>query len=273
MLGSTSRVTTFALLAALAPLAARAAQAPKVTALAERPKTILYVGNSFFYYNDSMHKYVAGLVAAADPEHKSEYRSTSITISGGGLNWHDIESYFKPGGVASYSFVGDNEIRFNTFEKPFDVVIMNDCSQCPVHPKLAGLFHEYARKHAATVRRHGAKPVLFMTWAYRDHPEMTAQLAEQYTIAANANDALVVPAGLAFAKALARNPKLVLHDADKRHPSLAGTYLAACTIYASLYGTSPAGLAYTGGLDLESARFLQEIAWETVREYYGKTAL
>jgi hypothetical protein len=39
-----------------------------------------------------------------------------------------------------------------------------------------------------------------MTWAYKDKPEKTAQLAEQYIIAGNDNDALVIPAGLAFAQ-------------------------------------------------------------------------
>ena len=234
------------------------------------PKTILYVGNSFFYFNNSMHRYVGGLVAAADPQNRGRYRSTSVTISGSGLDWHDVESYFKPGGMASYSFTADNKVVFNKFDKPFDVVIMNDCSQCPIHPQLRAPFHEYARKHSQTALKHGARPVLFMTWAYADAPEMTAQLAEQYTIAGNANDVLVIPAGLAFAKAVARNPQVNLYDPDKRHPSLAGSYLGAATIYASLYGKSPAGLPYYGGLDAKTAGFLQEIAWETVREYLGK---
>ncbi len=250
---------------------AAAQTVPKIKDIGlEQPKTILYVGNSFFYYNNSMHRYVTGLTNAADPVNRQQYRSTSITMSGSGLNWHDVESYFKPGGVASYSFVGDNEIVFNKFEKPFDVVIMNDCSQCPVHPQLKAVFHEYARKHSRTVVRHGAKPALFMTWAYADKPEMTALLAEQYTIAGNDNNALVIPAGLAFAKALGKNPRIILYDVDKRHPSLLGTYLSACTIYASLYKKSPVGNPYTGGIDAKTARFLQETAWETVTEYFGK---
>jgi len=235
----------------------------------DTPKTILYVGNSFYYFNNSMHRYVSGLATAADPTNRSQYRSTSITISGAGLNWHDVESYFKPGGVASYSFVGDNQIVFNKFDKPFEVVIMNDCSQCPIHPQLKDVFHEYARKHSQTVVKHGAKPVLFMTWAYADKPEMTSQLAEQYTIAGNNNDALVIPAGLAFAKALSKNPQTVLYNVDKRHPSLLGTYLSACTIYASLYKKSPAGNSYNGGVDAKTANFLQQVSWETVREYFG----
>ena len=186
----------------------------------EKPTTVLYIGNSFFYFNDSMHRYVTGLQAAADPENRAKYRSTSITISGAGLNWHDVESYFKPGGVGSYSFTADNKVVFNKFDKPFEVVIMNDCSQCPVHPQLKDIFHEYAQKHSQTVVKHGAKPAFFMTWAYADMPEMTSQLAEQYTIAGNNNDALVISAGLAFPKALSRNPSIVLYNRDKRHPSL-----------------------------------------------------
>ena len=65
----------------------------------EQPKTVLYVGNSFFYFNDSMHRYVSGLVNAADPKNKGQYRSTSITISGAGLNWHDVDLTSSPEGL------------------------------------------------------------------------------------------------------------------------------------------------------------------------------
>lgn len=267
-----TRCTGIALaIAALFCAATATAQtAPKIKNTGyEQTRTSLFVGNSFYYYNDSMHTKMLGLINAADPQNRSQYRSTSITISGSGFNWHDMESYFRPGAVASYSFVGDNEIRFNKFDKPFDVVLMNDCSQCPVHPQLKAMFHEYAEKHSTTVRKHGAKPVLFMTWAYADKPEMTQQLAEEYTIAGNKNDALVIPAGLAFAKAIAKKPGIVMYAPDKRHPSMLGTYLSACTIYAALYNKSPVGLSYTAGVNAEMARFLQEVAWETVQEYYG----
>jgi uncharacterized protein DUF4886 len=250
--------------------AAHSQTAPKVKDPGQ-VRTMLYVGNSFFYFNDSMHSIVLRLVAAGDPQNRPQYRSTSVTISGAGLNWHDVEAYLKPGGgMASYSITADNKVVFNRFDKPFDAVLMNDCSQCPVHPQLKDLFHEYARKHSQTAVKHGARPMLFMTWAYQDAPEMTAQLAEQYTIAGNANDALVVPAGLAFAKAVARDPKVNLYNPDKRHPSLAGSYLAACVIYAAVHGKNPVGNSHKGGLDPKVADFLQQVAADTVKEYFGK---
>jgi len=55
--------------------------------------------------------------------------------------------------------------------------------------------------------------------------------------------------------------------ADRRHPSLEGTYLAACTVLASVYGRNPMGNSYTAGLAPETAAYLQQIAWETVRAF------
>jgi hypothetical protein len=234
----------------------------------EPPQSILWVGNSFFYYNNSMHTHVLRLAAAADP--KSRARGVSATISGSGIDWHDMESYFRPDGIGKYSFTADNQIVFNKPGKQFDAVIVMDCSQCPIHPQLKATFEEYAKKQSDIVRKHGAQPIFFMSWAYKDRPEMTAQLAEAYTREGNRNDALVIPAGLAFAKAVAKRPALELYQADKRHPSLAGTYLAASTSYAAVYRKSPVGNGYTAGIDADTVGFLQSVAWDTVKEYFGK---
>ncbi len=243
---------------------------PKVTSLERAPASALLIGNSFFYYNNSLHNHLGRLVRAAEPKVVDNFRSTSVTISGSGIDWHDVESYFRPNALGSYSFDARNNIVFNKLEKLFDVAIIMDCSQCPIHPKLKPVFHEYAKKDMDIVRKHRATPILFMSWAYEDDPEMTAQLAEQYTIAGNANDALVIPVGLAFAKALYKRPALGLYADDKRHPSLEGTYLAACTAFASLYKRSPEGLKYMAELEPATAKFLQAVAWETVTEYYGR---
>src|SRR5882762_2652323 len=237
---------------------------PKLTDIGiDGPKSSIFIGNSFFYYNNSMHSHVLAMSRAADPNNRTAYRSTSVTISGSGFDWHDTDSYFRPNAVGRYSFDDDNNIVFNKLDKLFDVAIMMDCSQCPIHPQLKPIFAEFAKKGADAARWGGAKPVFFMSWAYADRPEMTAQLAEAYTKAGNDNDAFVIPAGLAFARSLAKRPQLNLYAGDRRHPSLPGTYLAAATVYAALYRQTPVGNAYTAGLDADTARFLQGVAWET----------
>jgi hypothetical protein len=230
----------------------------------EPVKSVLYVGNSYFSFNNGIGWHVRHLHSSSGA--KERLRSTSITITGGGLSWHDVESYFRPDAVGSYSFNEDNTVVFNANDTLFDIVLMMDCSQCPVHPVLKTSFRESARRHSETVRRHDAKPAFFMSWAYRNAPEMTAQLAEAYDAVGHENDALVVPAGLAFARAMAR-PTIDLYMADNAHPTLRGTYLSAATVYASLFGQSPVGLPYDAGLPEEEAAFLQAIAWETVLEH------
>jgi hypothetical protein len=251
--------------------AAQAQTKPQVTSFGpDFPKTEIFIGNSFYYYNNGLPGHVSLLEKAADPEHKQDYRATMVTIGGSGLDWHDVESYFRPNAIGAYSFDDQNNVVFNPPGKMFDAAVMMDCSQCPIHPKLSAAFTEYTKKDSAIVRAHGAKPVFFMSWAYADKPEMTAPLAEAYTIAGNANNALVIPAGLAFARARDKQPELNLYAPDKRHPSLAGTYLAACTTFAALTGRSPVGNGYLAGIDEPTAKFLQQIAWDTVQDYYGK---
>jgi hypothetical protein len=240
---------------------------PKVSDTgSEPPASSIYIGNSFFYYNNSLHNHVGQLIASGMPGVR--HRATSVTISGSGFDWHDVDSYFRPNAIGAYSFGANNTVTFNKLNRLFDVAIMMDCSQCPLHPQLKGVFKDYARKNADTVRKHGTRPVFFMSWAYQDVPSMTAELAEAYTQVGNDNDALVIPAGLAFARSIAQKPELNLYVADKRHPSMAGTYLAACTTYAALFKASPVDLKYTAGLDPAIARHLQTVAWETVQAYY-----
>jgi len=258
--------TMFLLVAVVFGGAAIAQTKPTRTEVGGSAESILWIGNSFYYYNNSMHNHFGQLVRAGG----GRARSTSVTISGAGLDWHDIDSLLRPNGLGRYSFVGENEIRFNPPGRQYDVAMMMDCSQCPVHPELQKVFHDTVKRYATALNKAGVKPVLFMSWAYKDKPEMTIALAEQYTIAANANDALVVPAGLAFARAISKRADLELYEPDKRHPSLAGTYLAACTVYAVLYGKSPVGLKYTAGLPAETVALLQTSAWETVQEYIKK---
>ncbi len=241
-----------------------ATPAPAAQAPASGPaQSILWVGNSFFYYNNSLHGHVGQLAASG----QVRVRGTSVTISGSGMDWHDLPSLLRPDGIGRYSFVGDNQVRFNPPGRQFDTVVMMDCSQCPIHPQLKGAFTDTVAKNAATLKAQGMRGVLFMSWAYKDKPEMTQQLADAYTAAAKANGMKVIPVGLAFARAIAAKPDLELYIADKRHPTLAGTYLAACTTYAALWGKNPVGLSYTAGLPADVVRVLQTAAWDTVQAY------
>src|SRR5258708_32125751 len=109
---------------------------PIVTSLGpDFPKTEIFIGNSFFYYNNGMPGHVSLLEKAADPDHKQDYRTTMVTIGGSGVDWHDVAGHFRPNAIGSYPFHDHNNIAFNKGAKLFDLAVMMDCNQGPDPPK------------------------------------------------------------------------------------------------------------------------------------------
>lgn len=223
-----------------------AATAPVVKSI-DLPQNILFVGNSFTYYNNSLHNHFRRMMQAGDHE---VGRTRIMTISGGKLSEHAAA---LPAMIAT---------------EDWDVVILQGHSLEPVEAKSVPEFRQAVRDHDRVIRESGAETVLFMTWARTHLPGQTAPLNENYTSAGNETRSLVVPVGLAFAKSTSQKIGIALRIADRRHPTLAGTYLAACTFYAALFGETPVGNSYTAGLDEKTAATLQKIAWETVTDYY-----
>lgn len=225
-------------------------QQPRVTSVAA-PRNLLFVGNSYSYFNNSLHNHVRSMAHAADPEtRKGVFKS--VTISGGILSDHaaGLPAMLK--------------------SRKWDVVVLQGQSTEPLpsNPRRADRFMGALRQYDQWIRETGAKTVLYMTWAFRGRMAMSGQLAQAYVVAGNEIGALVVPVGLAFERAIKVQPDLALHHADNMHPSMAGTYLASCVFYAALYGKSPVGNAYTAGLPRELVEFLQKTAWDTTQAFY-----
>ncbi len=218
------------------------------------PARVLFVGNSFTYYNNSLHKHYRQLVWASGIHTPETARSRIKTISGGRLPEH-------AGGFENVLSAED-----------WDVVVMQGHSLGPISEDTAEPFREAAREFAGFARKQGTRPVFFMTWAYTGNPEMTALLDKAYTDIGRELDAEVVPVGLAFAKVTSERPDISLRTEDARHPSRAGTYLAACTFFAALYQQTPEGLDYDAGLGEETALYLQKVAWQTVQGYKHREA-
>jgi|TARA_B100000530_G_C15855123_1_gene446965 hypothetical protein len=234
----------------------------------ENPKSVLFIGNSFFYYNNGVHKPVLGMVKANESLGKG-HRFRNITINSSSLEWHDVESYVTNEKIGSFSITSSNKYKRYDPEK-YELAVMMDCSQCPIHEDRKDLFNFYVDKHSKTLRNNGVEPSLLMTWAYKDVPEMIDGLSSAYVSAGNRNEAMVFPAGLAFKLAQDEVPDIDLYTPDKRHPSKAGTYLMAAVIYSSIYNDSPIGNSYDYGLGQETQTRLQEIAWAALNSYLGR---
>ena len=236
-------------------------KSPKV----ENPKSVLFIGNSFFYYNNGVHKPVLGMVKA-DKTLGKGHRFRNITINSSSLEWHDVESYVTNEKIGSFSITSSNKYKKYDPEN-YELAVMMDCSQCPIHEDRKDLFDYYVDKHSKTLRASGVEPALMMTWAYKDKPEMINGLSSAYTAAGNRNEIMVFPVGLAFKLAQEDIPDIDLYTPDKRHPSKAGTYLMAAVIFSSVYNVNPVGNSYDYGLSKQEQERLQDIAWKAYNNY------
>ena len=79
-------------------------------------------------------------------------------------------------------------------------------------------------------REHGARPALLTVWPESYRVNATAEVIASYANAANAANAELYPAGLAWQSAWSRKPSLPLYGPDGFHPSPLGTYLAALVV-------------------------------------------
>ena len=92
--------------------------------------------------------------------------------------------------------------------------------------------------------------------------ERQQAITDAYTGIGRALGATVVPVGLAWQRFLRDNDEPVLHDRDQSHPTVAGSYLAACVFLAALLRVSPVGIdADVTGQSPEDRAALQAAAW------------
>ena len=123
----------------------------------------------------------------------------------------------------------------------WDIVVLQDQSLTPILTPEATL--QSALVFNQEIAKAGARTLYFQTWADKEMPQTQGQIIKTYqACVARGVGSAVVPVGRAFQIALAADPTLQLHQNDNCQPTQAGTYLAACVFYASLYGRSPVGL-------------------------------
>lgn len=222
---------------------------------------VLFIGNSYTYVNDLPHQigWIAESLGAETP-----YEVVSVTPGGMTLSHH-----WETGATRRLIRQGG-----------WTHVVLQEQSTRPLDdPEL---FYEYVRRFDEEIDRVGAQTVLYMTWARQARPASQDSLSRAYLTAAAAAGARVAPVGMAWQRALAAEPGLVLHYEDGSHPEPAGTYLAALVFYATLFDASPVGATparWSSGFAEHSARQsadeidplpdatatrLQEIAWEVV---------
>jgi hypothetical protein len=219
-------------------------------AAADPPQRLLFVGNSYTFYNGGLDVHVEGFV-----------------LSGVGVV---VEaSMATMGGATLEDHWNSSTTRSEIEQGGYDTVILQEQSMRPVVDPES--MYEYARLLDGSIASAGGRTGFFMTWAREADPPMIEGLADAYNRIGIELDAVVAPVGRAFQMALEADPSIELYAADGSHPSTRGTYLAACVMYATLWGQNPIGIVYISDPAITAAErlLLQTACWEAVELYGG----
>jgi hypothetical protein len=194
---------------------------------------VLFIGNSYTAYNNGIDGDFHGLAPKT------------------------VTARSAPGGATLEQHLADSHTK-QLLDQGWDYVVIQEQSQRSVSD-----YSGFARSVSSFMPRiaiAGARPYLLMTWARPDSPAVTTSaLRSAADSVAHSTRVTVIPAGTAFAGSQSVHPSIPLNISDG-HPTKEGTYLAACTAYAVIFGKSPVANTYTAGLDPTVAGELQQAA-------------
>lgn len=193
----------------------------------EHTKTVLFIGNSFTYYND-----LPGMVAEMLEKGGFDFQVESLTKGG----WY----------LSRYADSEDEmgmQLRTDFAGKHWDYLVLQDQSFNP-----AGNYDDFAGgvKTLCELMDYDHL-LLYQTWAYEDgsqklsgtgltYDQMYRALKDSYVKAAEAVNGQVVPVGDLFAEYKEKSPEIKLYKEDNFHPSAEGTKLAAKAFFKVLTG-------------------------------------
>jgi hypothetical protein len=231
----------------------------------DTPLRALFVGSSVVYYAGALQTHTHRLAAADTPPLALREGFKSVHITTGALHHYPLEHYVIPANLGG--------------KEPFQVVVLSGNFRDGMTESGRALYRKTVIEFNTIIRKHGGHTALYWLPPHGkpggplSPAELGRRLEEMTLSVANEVGALVIPAGLAFQEAYRQRPGIKLQMGyDEYHPTIAGQYLAAAVVYGSLYGRSAVGNPYDyfGAIDKDTREFIQKVADETVRKFYGR---
>lgn len=232
---------------------------------------ILFLGNSLMYYND-MPLIFANLAKAAGKKvNVKSVTKGSATIS-------DFANERTEVGAQAIPLLKNNKWdivivepsrRINPYENTVKEAELESAKKIQELARAAGgdilLYSVWGNNNGTVVEYKAVSPINMTEVAShamgrKPHTAFMHSVSEEFAPALGG--VKVARAGYAFENFIAAHPGVNLYDPDERHPSLAGSYLAACVFYNTIYGESVKDISFTSGL--ASAPELKAIADATM---------
>ena len=199
--------------------AGRSAEEPRLKPAPGNGMSILFIGNSLTYAND-LPLLVQALAKAA---------GRSVHVESVTFGDYSLEDQWN-NGAAQRAIA----------RRKWSVVVLQQGSLSL--PESRVILRQWTKQFAPLIRKAGGRPALYMVWPSEDRAAYFDAVRESYSLAASDVRGIFLPAGEAWRAAWRRDPQAPLYAADGFHPSEAGTYTVALSIYGVLFQRSPQGL-------------------------------
>jgi hypothetical protein len=167
----------------------------------------------------------------------------SLTYWAGGLDstfrqWGHEAVREVQGGATLLQLWMNHKFKNKIKEGCWDVVVLQDyLPEYPGNREPLESFGEAVASFAPLVRSIEAKPLIYMAYAYSRIKQVTQRdIYAAHKVVQNEQKIEVAPCGLGHAIARARGFCLDLLDKDREQPSVAGAYLNALIIAATILG-------------------------------------
>jgi PKD repeat protein len=214
---------------------------------------VLFIGNSYTQVNDL-------------PTLFSE-----LALSKGKHPFVDTKAN---GGFTFQNHVNDPATFVKIKEKKWNYVVLQAQSQEPSFPysqvTTATLPFAKILSDSIYANNYCSQPLYYMTWGRQNGDpqwdsintfyKMNDRLRAAYLRFTDASQASVAPVGVAWKYVRDNYPAINLYSSDGSHPSLEGSYLAACVFYASIYRETPVNATYFSSVLPSTAAILQNAA-------------
>ena len=227
---------------------------------AQQSRVVLFIGNSYTQVNN-----LPQMVA-------------NVASSMGDTLYYEENT---PGGC-TFSQHCTNQSMALIQQGGWDAVVLQEQSQLPSFPQnqVENECFPYAQRLVDSIYAHGwcAEPMFYMTWGRQNGDQQNAQafpplatyegmdnlLYERYMQMAADNDASVCPVGRVWRRLRENHGTIELYQSDGSHPSVAGSYAAACAFYTMLFARNPEEVTFDAGLERDVAQSIRGVVRSVV---------
>lgn len=166
----------------------------------------------------------------------------------------------------------------------WDIVVLQEQSQYPSFPQeqVEAEVFPYAKRlvDSSYANSPCCEPMFYMTWGRKNgdagnapyfpvlgtYEGMDSMLCERYTYMAHQFDASLCPVGRVWRYIRTNHPDIELYQSDESHPSVAGTYAAACAFYVMFFERDPELITYKPSISENMSQTIRSAVKQVVFE-------